>query len=75
MTEHMYRKHALENMSKAEIEAALNSYVLSEDERTVMELIYLKRKTLGYVADITGYSESGIKKIHCRVLKRMKNLR
>lgn len=75
MTEHMCRKHALENMSKTEIEAVLNSNVLSEDERTVMELIYLKRKPLGYIADITGYSESGIKKIHCRVLKRIKNLR
>lgn len=75
MTEHMNRKHALENMSKAEVEAALSSVVLSEDERMVMEMIYLKRKPIGYIADVTGYSESGIKKIHCRVIKRMKNLR
>lgn len=75
MTEHMCRKHALENMSKAEVEAALSSVVLSEDERMVMEMIYLKRKPIGYIADVTGYSESGIKKIHCRVIKRMKNLR
>ena len=75
MTEHMIRKHALECMNKAELEAVLNSLVLSEDERTVMKLIYLKRKPLGYIADIMGYSESGIKKIHCRVIKRLKNLR
>lgn len=75
MTEHMHRKHALEKMSKAEVEAALSSVVLSEDEREVMELIYLKRKPIGYIADITGYSESGIKKIHCRVIKRMKDLK
>lgn len=75
MTEHIIRKHALECMNKAEIEAVLNSNVLSEDERLIMELIYLKRKPIGYIADITGYSESGIKKIHCRVIKRLKNLR
>ena len=75
MTDHMVRKHVLERMSRAEIEAVINSLVLSEDERKVIELIYLKRKPIGYIADITGYSESGIKKIHCRVIKRMDNLK
>lgn len=75
MTAHMNCKHALENMSKADIKGVLESVVLSEDERAVMELIYLKRKPMGYIADMMGYSESGIKKIHCRVIKRIANLR
>lgn len=72
MTEHLRRKHALENMAKAEIVAILDANVLSEDERAVMELIYLKRKPLQYIADIMGYSESGVKKMHCRIIKRIK---
>lgn len=75
MTEHIIRKHILERMTKAEIKQKLDEIVLSEEEREVIELIYLKRKSLSYIADVTGYSESGIKKIHCRVLKRIKNLR
>lgn len=75
MTEHINRKHTLMSMTKAELIALLDQIVLSEDERRVMELIYLKRKPLGYVADIMGYSESGIKKIHCRIIKRINYLR
>lgn len=44
MTEHMHRKHCLENMSRAEIEAALSSIALSEDERAVMEMLYIKNR-------------------------------
>lgn len=74
MTEHIRRKHILEEMSKAEIEAKLDEIVLSEEERELMTLLYLKRKPLGYIADIMGFSESGLKKMHCRIIKRMTNL-
>ena len=75
MTEHICRKHVLESMSKSELRQCLDETVLSEEERKVMELIYLKRKPLGYVADIMGFSESGVKKMHQRIIKRMNNLR
>lgn len=74
MTEHILRKHILEGMTKAEIEAKLDEIVLSEEERELMTLLYLKRKPLGYIADIMGFSESGLKKMHCRIIKRMTNL-
>lgn len=75
MTEHINLKHRIEKMRKSEIRALLDNVVLSEEERKVIEMIYLERKSLGYIADVTGYSESGIKKIHSRVIKRMDNLR
>lgn len=71
MTDHINRKHALMQMNRNEIENLLNEMILSEDERAVFELIYIKRKPLTYIADITGYSESGIKKMHQRILKRI----
>lgn len=75
MTDHISLKHRIENMRKSEIRALLDDVVLSEDERSIMELIYIEKKPLGYVADVMGYSESGIKKIHCRIIKRINNLR
>lgn len=75
MTEHIIRKHTLEGMTKAEIIDSLEQTALSEEEREVMELIYIQRKPLDYIADITGYSISGVKKIHSRILKRMNHLR
>lgn len=74
MTEHIRRKHILEGMSRTEIEKLLDETVLSEEERELMTLLYLKRKPLGYVADIMGFSESGTKKMHQRIIKRMTNL-
>ena len=75
MTEHMIRKHILMDMTKAELAELLDQLVLSEEERELMELLYVKRKPLTYIADIMGFSESGIKKMHCRIIKRMNNLR
>ena len=43
--------------------------MISDEDKEILTLIYVKKKTLSYIADTYGYSESTIKNKHRRVLK------
>lgn len=44
---------------------------ISEEEKTILELYYLKQKSITYIADILGMSESTVKRKHSKVLKKI----
>lgn len=49
--------------------ALLEDLMISDEDKEILTLIYVKKKTLSYIADTYGYSESTIKNKHRRVLK------
>ena len=72
MTKHVETRSKLRNISSVdEFESLLSRCVLSDKERKVISLYYLKGKTLGYIADLMGYSISTVKRIHSRSLERL----
>ena len=52
----------------------LNNTMLSEDEKTLFILHYKEQKTLCFIADKIGVSESTIKRMHKRVLKNISEI-
>lgn len=49
----------------------LDSLMLSEDERNILELKYHKNKTISYIADTLGMSESSVKKKHTKAMEKI----
>lgn len=74
MTDHMRVKAYLQSIGKtSELRAILESYILSDEDRLIMEMLYIERKPMDYVADVLGFSVSCVKKRHHRILSRMSN--
>lgn len=74
MTEHIKMKRRLRNLTKFEFTEILNSLMLSDRERLMMEMYYIEQKPFEYIADILGYSKVGICKMHQRVLRKVERL-
>lgn len=49
----------------------LDSLMLSEDERRILELKYRQNKTISYIADTLGMSESSVKKKHTKAMEKI----
>ena len=49
----------------------LDKLLLSEDERQILELKYHHNKTISYIADMLGMSESSVKKKHTRAMEKI----
>lgn len=49
----------------------LDSLMLSEDERNILELKYHQNKTISYIADTLGMSESSVKKKHTKAMEKI----
>ena len=49
----------------------IDSTILSSEEKAIIDDIYIKKLTLFAIAEKLGYSESGIKKKHSKILKRL----
>lgn len=47
---------------------------LSDTDKRIIKMYYLEHKTLSYIADTMGYSESNIKKRHAKILNKMSKL-
>lgn len=54
--------------------ALLEELMLSDEDKEILTLIYVKKKPLSYIADIYGYSEITIKKKHRSMLKKITNV-
>lgn len=52
----------------------LDNTMLSEDEKTLLILHYKEQKTLCFIADEIGVSESTIKRMHKRVLEKISEI-
>jgi DNA-directed RNA polymerase specialized sigma subunit len=75
MTDHIKTRKKLQSIpTKLEFNTLLDSIVLSDKERQMMQLYYVERKDFDYIADELGYTKSGILRMHKRVLKRIEAL-
>ena len=57
--------------SVKDFEEMLSDTMLSDEEKEVMRMIYKEQKTLGYIADHLGLSESSVKKKHRKILMKI----
>ena len=75
MTEHISLKHKVKSISsKSKFLDVLDDSMLTNTEKEVMVMYYIKGQTLNYIADFLGYSEQGVVKIHKRALKKIAKL-
>ena len=49
----------------------LDKLLLSEDERKILELKYHHNKTISYIADMLGMSESSVKKKQAKAMEKI----
>lgn len=52
-------------------EDVLNQATISELDKRILRLHYLEEKDFAAIADELGYSESGIRKRHGRIMKKL----
>lgn len=55
----------------AEFEDILEKILMSEEEKTLFKLLYKEHKSLGYIADTLGMSESAVKTKHKKLLMKI----
>lgn len=60
--------------SLEEFDELLNKSTLSDVDKQGMRLHYIQDKSLGYIADEFGYSESCIKKRHAKCLQTIEKI-
>lgn len=74
-SKHIETKHKLQSIGKKlDFESLLDSSTLSPEDKRILRMIYLESKSLGYVADVLGYSESTIKTRHRKSLNKLRKL-
>lgn len=74
MTDHIKTKHKIQEAGKTTFTKLLDEAMLSDTEKTMMQMYYIDKKTITYIADILGYSEQGILRMHKRVLRKIESL-
>ena len=73
--ERMEARNKLRNIIlKTEFESLLEDYVLTDEDKELMRLHYLKGKDFRFIADALGYSETAIKKRHSKILTKVSKL-
>ena len=71
MSEHIETKHELQEMPKAEFKAFIDQFMFTKTEKAILLDIYAEKMAMWQVGNKYGYSESGIRKIHTRLLKKI----
>lgn len=75
MTDHIkVRKKLKQIPTKIEFNSLLDSIILSEKEKRLMQMFYIEQKDFDYIADVLGYTKAGVIKMHQRILKRIEAL-
>lgn len=75
MSTHIDTKHKLKNIPKiSTLMELLDSCTLTDEDKDIIKMHYVKGKNLGYIADILGYSESTIKKKHKQILNKISKI-
>ena len=72
MTKHIETRAKLRDLGVASFNALLDTIPLSDTERSLMVLHYIKRQDFNFIADTLGFSESTIRRKHRDILKRIK---
>lgn len=72
-SEHIKAKHRLREISDiAAFRSLMDRCTLCDDDKTILSLIYLRGKSMDFVADDLGISYSTAKRYHARALKKIK---
>lgn len=75
MTSHVKTKHKIQSIgSKTKFNELLDDLILSDTEKQFMEMFYIQKHDIDFIADTLGYSRQGILKMHKRILKRVEGL-
>lgn len=75
MSEHIKTRQKLKSIySIQSFEDLLESCVLTETDKTILRLHYLKGKDFRFIADELGYAESTIKRHHKKILSKLNNM-
>ena len=69
--DHIKGKHTLQDMQKQQFEAFIGQFMFSETEKAILFDIYAEKLPMWKIGNKHGYSESGIRKIHTRLLKKI----
>lgn len=56
------------------LQELLENSTLSELDKKIVIMHYVEEKNFGYIGDELGYSESGVKKRHKRILRKLGQL-
>lgn len=71
-SDHINTKKKIKSIySVKTFEELLQSCVLTEEDKMIMRMIYLKGKSLSFIADELGFSESTIKRKHKTILSKL----
>lgn len=71
--DHYTAKKHLQDLRKSEFEAFIDEFLFSGAEKKILHKIYVEKLPLWKVGECCGYSESGIKKIHAKLLRKIIN--
>ena len=71
MSQHTDTKHTLQDLPKKEFMEFIDGFMFSETEKAILFDIYAEKLSMWQVGNKYGYSESGIRKIHTRLLKKI----
>lgn len=75
MSEHIDTKHKIQGLQRYDdFYSLINSCIMSDEDRQILKMIYIEDKTLSYIGDTLGYSESTIKSRHKKLLKKLTKL-
>lgn len=75
MSDHIKTRNKLKSIPRVStFMELLNSCTLSEEDKEIIKLHYVKNKSLSYIADTLGYSESAIKKKHKKILSKISKI-
>ena len=72
MTEHIITRHKLKDVPLVDdFEKILDMCTLSDEEKDILRLHYLKDKDFRYIGDMLGYAERTIKTKHKKALRKV----
>lgn len=74
-SEHIETRQKLKNICKVStFEALIENCILSDVEKEILRLHYLKGKDFRYIGDTLGFAEVTIKKKHKKILQKLSKL-
>ena len=68
------RKKLKQIDSVEDFDRMLNNLMASEEDKKIIEMHYKQGKSLGYIADVLGMSESSVKNKHRKLLIKIGNI-
>lgn len=65
---HEVKERLRDIVTVSEFEELINNLMISEEEKQILRMIYKERKTISYIADTLGMTESNVRKKHSKIL-------